>query len=72
MIADDIVDRGRLVHILADHVVGGQDRDLIGLWRSFATVLLADDPDTCVWTQCWICVWLGFADNQVFDAVHLL
>jgi hypothetical protein len=72
VVADDIVDRGRLVHILADHVVSGQDCNLIGLWRPLATILLADDPDARVWTQRWIRVWLRFANDQVFDAVHLL
>lgn len=72
MVADNVVDRGRLVHIFADHVVGGQDCDLIGLWWSLATILFADDPDARVWAQCRICVWLRFADDQVFDAVHLL
>lgn len=45
VVADNVIDRGRLVHVLADQVVGGQDGNLVGLWRSLAAVLLANDPD---------------------------
>ena len=72
MVADDVVDGGGLVHVLADKVVGAQDGDLIFTRWSSSSLLLADDPDARVGSQCGIRLFLWLADYEILDAVHLL